>query len=1017
MLIKCPDSKCNHRWEVLALPSSGKVTCPNCKKLFVAKQRNSSIHTKKKSSVSSTTLPSTIGRFAVQNFLGAGAFGKVFRAHDPELDRDIALKLMPTQSKDNARQQQRFLREAKAAARLRHPHIVAVFDAGVSAGQYYLASAFIEGTTLSDAVREEKLDLRRSAIIARQLAQALAYAHRKDIVHRDVKSANVMIDSRGDAFLMDFGLASRQDITETITAEGAVIGTPAYMAPEQAQGQKGKPLPASDQYSLGIILYEMICGQLPFIGPPATVIYNAIHTEPKAPRAINQEIPLDLERICLKAIAKDPEDRYESCQALADDLRRWLDGEPVKARKRGIWERAKNWCKREPKLALATGIASFCLLAVVVVPVWTSAQLALKVNEQKKAQERAILQEAEAKKQKARADEELKNAKSATLAAAAAIEEAEKEKRKADEQRKRAEAEKESLKRALLDLERSEALLPRFQYVADVNKAFHAIAQRKTTAAKALLDAHIPKKGEPDFRSFAWYHLSSKDKVNRHLLPDVFQSPLIRFEYSFDGKKMFAMTDQLETISWDLSRQTAGKELKLSDAEQFSEQSIPDSVSPNGQWVFTMNTIRTMELTDLQGKKIALNGHKRKAETATWSTNGRWLVTFHPRNPLCVWDTQANKPLIKTFNITQESVLAISSDGQYLASSTDKNTIKIYEIKTGKELQTIPYACESLAFTPDSKFLIAESTKQIKLWNIPSATEHVQIDVEKAELTTVTADSSLMIIVNVAKVGRQVIILNLETKKQHFFPITSKASSDLAISTDGKWLASIGRDRRVLLIRQLSDGQLTRQIQLSHPVHRIVFDPKGTQLAVLLINQELQLLPDSLIKKVNILPDINALSTVDFKPASTGKATAELSGKIVTIKHPSVIGPVTLNVEDSPNCLAITSDGSALLVGFDSGQAQIFDMPSENREPRSILQGHKGRIVAATVTPDGKTFVTGDDRGMIKLWEVVTGQELLTLKSTTPVKGISFSADGTILAVVTENGQVQLWYGPNKNSK
>jgi serine/threonine protein kinase len=183
--------------------------------------------------------------------------------------------------------------------------------------------------------------------VVRDLAEALAYAHGLGIVHRDVKPANIMLDERAQPHLMDFGLAHRHDAAQ-LTHEGAILGTPAYMAPEQAQGQTGEPLPASDQYSLGVVLYELLCGQRPFSGPPEVVLYNAIHTEPPAPRTHRPNLPRDLETVCLKAMAKPPHDRYSTCQELADDLRRWLEGDAVRARRLGYAERVVRWCRREP---------------------------------------------------------------------------------------------------------------------------------------------------------------------------------------------------------------------------------------------------------------------------------------------------------------------------------------------------------------------------------------------------------------------------------------------------------------------------------------------------------------------------------------------------------------------------------------------------------------------------------------------------------------------------------------------
>jgi tetratricopeptide (TPR) repeat protein/tRNA A-37 threonylcarbamoyl transferase component Bud32 len=329
---------------------------------------NEAAHTVEKADIeiyqvdTKSTLKSiSLGRFALQKQLGEGAFGVVYQAHDPQLDREVALKVAKTGTLASSRQTERFFREARAAAQLRHPNIVPVFDAGQDGGQHYIASALIRGQTLDAVLQHRRLPLRQSAQIVSSLADALAYAHEQGIVHRDVKPANVMLDVRGQPLLMDFGLAARQDEDAKLTQDGAVLGTPLYMAPENASGHCGDAQPRSDQYSLGVVLYQMLCGQTPFVGPTRVVLVNHQETDPPQPRHCNPAIPRDLETICLKALAKKPEDRYDSCRDLADDLRRWLADEPIRARPPGLVERLRKWGRRRPAAAalLVVSILAF----------------------------------------------------------------------------------------------------------------------------------------------------------------------------------------------------------------------------------------------------------------------------------------------------------------------------------------------------------------------------------------------------------------------------------------------------------------------------------------------------------------------------------------------------------------------------------------------------------------------------------------------------------------------------------
>jgi serine/threonine protein kinase len=224
-----------------------------------------------------------VGRFQVRQRLGAGAFGTVYRAYDPQLDREVAVKVPNSGVLADPRRVERFLREAKAAAQLRHPHIVPVFDAGRDGDTLYIASAFIHGRPLSETTEERGTDFPRAAKLVRELAEALAYAHEQGIVHRDVKPDNILVDDQDRVHLMDFGLAARQDETARLTNDGAVMGTPSYMAPEQAVGNTAEAGPAADQYAAGVVLYELLTGKVPFEGPVPVVLHNVIHTPPEPP--------------------------------------------------------------------------------------------------------------------------------------------------------------------------------------------------------------------------------------------------------------------------------------------------------------------------------------------------------------------------------------------------------------------------------------------------------------------------------------------------------------------------------------------------------------------------------------------------------------------------------------------------------------------------------------------------------------------------------------------------------------
>ncbi len=268
-----------------------------------------------------------LGRFQIVGTLGEGRSATVYRAYDPVLERDVALKVPRPGDVKTAKWLERFLGEARALARLRHPRIVPVYDAGRAGESHFIAMALIEGQSLADRMRAGPLGYQRVAEVVAELADALSYAHEQGVVHRDVKPANIHLDARGEIYLMDFGIAYRPDSGEMPVAPGTILGTPAYVAPEQAQGGQTDVLPASDQYSLGAVLYELLCGHPPFSGPPSYVLFHVIHHDPPLIRGVAPKVPAELAAICMKALAKRPAERYAGCRELAEDLRRWLRGE------------------------------------------------------------------------------------------------------------------------------------------------------------------------------------------------------------------------------------------------------------------------------------------------------------------------------------------------------------------------------------------------------------------------------------------------------------------------------------------------------------------------------------------------------------------------------------------------------------------------------------------------------------------------------------------------------------------
>ncbi len=312
--------------------------------------------------------PIVVGRFVVGQILGRGAFGIVYRAYDPQLDRDVALKVSIA-SNLTIEQLALFRSEARAVANLRHPYIVPLFEAGVIDGRFYLASAFIPGVTLREAI-DSRADhggfpVAESVKIVERLATALDYAHRTGTVHRDVKSANVMLDAASEPHLLDFGLALRSGSSNTVPSAQTRIGTPAYMAPEVVREVANRNEAIADQYSLGIVLYELLTGRTPFEGPVEVVFFMQSQEQPVSPGILRPSLAADLVAICLKCLKKEPNERYPDCRALADDLVHFQNDRPTVARPLGRSGQFAKWVKRKPWQAAAVGTLGLLLASIV----------------------------------------------------------------------------------------------------------------------------------------------------------------------------------------------------------------------------------------------------------------------------------------------------------------------------------------------------------------------------------------------------------------------------------------------------------------------------------------------------------------------------------------------------------------------------------------------------------------------------------------------------------------------------
>ena len=360
-------------------------------------------------------LPVAPAGYEILSELGRGGMGVVYKARQIKLNREVALKMILAGGHAGEQELARFQIEAQAVARLQHPGIVQIHQVGEHDGRPFFSLEFVAGGSLADKLKGTPWLFSRSTEVVEHLARALQHAHEHGVIHRDMKPANVLMAADGTPKVTDFGLAKQLDAEHDLSCTGAIMGTPYYMAPEQAEGRVRSVGVAADVYALGVILYELLTGQPPFRGQTITDTLEMVRTQdPVPPSRLQPKTPRDLETICLKCLHKEPSRRYESAAALADDLHRYREGAPILARPVGNLERAAKWARRRPAIAGLLAAVAGLLVALVCVTVLGVAGILWKYFESEDRRNKAVIAEGKAKEKTKLAKQETKRANDET---------------------------------------------------------------------------------------------------------------------------------------------------------------------------------------------------------------------------------------------------------------------------------------------------------------------------------------------------------------------------------------------------------------------------------------------------------------------------------------------------------------------------------------------------------------------------------------------------------------------------